>query len=95
MNHQYKEAGPGQSSGNTPLWFLAGLWFGSTAAGQGLVMFIGIVAIVGVFIIGTIFSALATLVMLHWRMLLILTGAALLIGWMAALYIREVRRKVA
>jgi hypothetical protein len=95
MNHQYKEAGPGQPGGSTPLWFLAGLWFGSTAAGQGLVMFIGIVAIVGVFIIGTIFSAFATLVMLHWRMLLILTGAALLIAWMAVLYIREERSKVA
>jgi len=83
------------SNGNTPLWFLAGLWFGSTAAGQGLVIFIGIVAIVGVFIIGTIFSALATLVMLHWRMLLILAGASGVLAVLGALYMQEERKKVA
>jgi len=54
------------------LWFLAGLWLGNTTAAQGLMMFIGIVAIIGIVIIGTIFSALATLVITHWRMLVIL-----------------------
>ncbi len=76
------------------LWFLAGLWLGNTAAAQGLMMFIGIVAIIGIVIIGTIFSALATLVITHWRMLVILGIAALFIAWMVILYIREERRKV-
>ena len=81
-------------SDNSTLWFLAGLWLGNTAAAQGLMMFIGIVAIIGIVIIGTIFSALATLVILHWRMLVILGIAALFIAWMVVLYIREERRKV-
>ena len=82
------------SNGNTPLWFLAGLWLGSTGVAQGCLVFIGIVAIVGIFIIGSIFSAIATLVMLHWRMLAILGVAALFISWMVVLYIREEQRKV-
>ena len=82
------------SSGNSLSWFLAGLCLGNTAAAQGLMMFIGIVAIIGIFIIGTIFSALATLVITHWRMLVILGIAALFIAWMVVLYIREERRKV-
>ena len=82
------------SNGNTPLWFLAGLWLGSTGVAQGVLVFIGIVAIIGIFIIGSIFSALATLVMLHWRMLAILGVAALFISWMVVLYIREEQRKV-
>jgi uncharacterized membrane protein YoaK (UPF0700 family) len=57
-------------------------------------MFIGIVAIIGIFIIGTIFSVLATLFITHWRMLVILGVAALFISWMVVLYIREERRKV-
>ncbi len=81
-------------SDNSTLWFLAGLWLGNTAAAQGLMMFIGIVAIIGIVIIGTIFSALATLVITHWRMLVILGIAALFIAWMVVLYIREERRKV-
>jgi len=81
-------------SDNSTLWFLAGLWLGNTAAAQGLMMFIGIVAIIGIAIIGTIFSALATLVITHWRMLVILGIAALFIAWMVVLYIREERRKV-
>ena len=76
------------------LWFLAGLWLGNTAAAQGLMMLIGVVAIIGIVIIGTIFSALATLVITHWRMLVILGIAALFIAWMVVLYIREERRKV-
>ena len=76
------------------LWFLAGLWLGNTTAAQGLMMFIGIVAIIGIVIIGTIFSALATLVITHWRMLVILGIAALFIASMVVLYIREERRKV-
>ena len=82
------------SNGNTPLWFLAGLWLGSTGVAQGFLVFIGIVAIIGIFIIGSIFSALATLVMLHWRMLAILGVAALFISRMVVLYIREEQRKV-
>ena len=81
-------------SDNSTLWFLAGLWLGNTAAAQGLMIFIGIVAIIGIAIIGTIFSALATLVITHWRMLVILGIAALFIAWMVVLYIREERRKV-
>ena len=86
---------PSTSSANSVLWFLAGIWLGNTAAAQGLMMVIGIVAIIGIFIIGSIFSALATLVMVHWRMLLLLLGAALFIAWMVVLYIREEQRKVA
>jgi len=82
------------SSGNSPLWFLAGLWLGSTGVAQGFLVFIGIVAIIGIFIIGTIFSALATLFITHWRMLVILGVAALFISWMVVLYIREEQRKV-
>ena len=81
-------------SDNSMLWFLAGLWLGNTAAAQGLMMFIGIVAIIGIVIIGTIFSALATLFITHWRMLVIRGVAALFISWMVVLYIREERRKV-
>ena len=91
-----KQNNPNSTSNrNTPLWFLAGLWLGSTGVAQGFLVFIGIVAIVGIFIIGSIFSAIATLVMLHWRMLAILGVAALFISWMVVLYIREEQRKVA
>jgi threonine/homoserine/homoserine lactone efflux protein len=76
------------------LWFLAGLWLGSTGVAQGFFVFIGIVAMVAIFIIGTIFSALATLFITHWRMLVILGVAALFISWMVVLYIREEQRKV-
>lgn len=58
-------------------------------------MVIGIVAIIGIVIIGLIFSALATLFITHWRMLAILGVAALFISWMVVLYIREEQRKVA
>ena len=81
-------------STNSPLWFLAGLWLGSTGAAQGFLVFIGIVAFIGIFIIGTIFSALVTLFITHWRMLVILGVAALFISWMVVLYIREEQRKV-
>ena len=81
-------------STNSPLWFLAGLWLGSTGAAQGFLVFIGIVAFIGIFIIGTIFSALVTLFITHWRMLVILGVAALFISWMVVLYIREEKRKV-
>lgn len=82
-------------STNSPLWFLAGLWLGSTGAAQGFLVFIGIVAIIGIFIIGTIFSALATLVMLHWRMLVILAGASGVLAVLGAIYMQEERKKVA
>lgn len=95
MNHQHSEAGPRQSNGNTPLWFLAGLWLGSTGAAQGFLVFIGIVAMVAIFIIGSIFSAIATLVMLHWRMLLILAGASGVLAVLGAIYMQEERKKVA
>ena len=81
-------------STNSPLWFLAGLWLGSTGAAQGFLVFIGIVAFIGIFIIGTIFSALVTLFITHWPMLVILGVAALFISWMVVLYIREEQRKV-
>jgi uncharacterized membrane protein YoaK (UPF0700 family) len=76
------------------LWFLAGLWLGNTAVAQGLLMVIGIASIIGIFIIGTIFSALVTLFITHWQMLVILGVAALFISWMVVLYIREEQRKV-
>lgn len=81
-------------STDSPLWFLAGLWLGSTGVAQGCLVFIGVVTIVGIFISGSIFSVIATLVMLHWRMLAILGVAALFISWMVVLYIREEQRKV-
>lgn len=81
------------SSGNSLLWFLAGLWLGNTAAAQGLMMFIGLVSIIGIIMIGTIFSALATLFITHWRMLVILGVAVLFIAWMVVLYVREEQRK--
>jgi len=83
-----------QTEQNRLLWFLAGLWLGNTAAAQGLMMLIGVVAIIGIVIIGTIFSAFATLVITHWRMMVILGIAALFIAWMVVLYIREERRRV-
>ena len=93
--HPVRPTDGGNAAGNGLLWFLAGLWLGNTAAAQGLMMVIGIVAIIGIFIIGSIFSALATLFITHWRMLVILGVAALFIAWMVVLYIREEQRKVA
>ncbi|MFM7188051.1 MAG: hypothetical protein ACKO14_09570 [Armatimonadota bacterium] len=83
----------GHAAGNGLLWFLAGLWLGNTAVAQGLMMVIGVVSIIGIIIIGTIFSALAALFITHWRMLVILGVAALFISWMVVLYIREEQRK--
>jgi hypothetical protein len=82
-------------STNSPLWFLAGLWLGSTGAAQGFLVFIGIVAMVAIFIIGTIFSALATLLLTHWRMLVILAGASGALAVLGAIYMQEERKKVA
>ena len=82
-------------STNSPLWFLAGLWLGSTGVAQGFLVLIGIVAMVAIFIIGTIFSALATLVITHWRMLLILAGASGVLAVLGAIYMKEERKKVA
>ena len=93
--HPVRSTDGGQAAGSGLLWFLAGLWLGNTAAAQGLMMVIGIVAIIGIVIIGLIFSALATLFITHWRMLAILGVAALFISWMVVLYIREEQRKVA
>ena len=41
-------------STDSPLWFLAGLWLGSTGVAQGCLVFIGVVTIVGIFISGSI-----------------------------------------
>lgn len=78
---------------NTPLWFIGGLLVGASPLIPAIFMTIGIISIVAVFTISSIFSALAYAAIIHWKTFLLFVIFGSVFALLGYMYMREEMKK--